>query len=75
MRPTQPLGIKTNMEMSENTTSADTTLVPTDAILDHWSRQEWDHGVQIEQMEELESLAVRTQNSLYEIVILSGHRG
>jgi hypothetical protein len=75
MKPTQPLGIKTNMEMSENTTSADTTLVPTGAILDHWSQQEWDNGVQIEQMEELESLAVRTQNSLYEIVILSGHQG
>jgi hypothetical protein len=75
MKPTQPLGIKTNMEMSENTTSAETTLVPTGAILDHWSRQEWDNGVQIEQMQELESLAVRTQNSVYEIVILSGHQG
>jgi len=56
-------------------TVATTSSVPAGANLDNWSRQEWDNGVQIEQMEELESLAVQTQNSLYEIVILSGHSG
>jgi hypothetical protein len=49
--------------------------VPTGAILDNWSDREWDNGVQIDEMEDLESLAVRTRNSVYEIVILSGHSG
>jgi hypothetical protein len=57
------------------TTVATTSSVPAGAILDNWSGQEWDNGVQIDQMEELESLAVRTKNSLYEIVVLSGHSG
>ena len=54
---------------------AKTCSLPAGAILDTWSQQEWDNGVQIDQMEELEQLAVRTQNSIYEITILSGRTG
>jgi hypothetical protein len=52
-----------------------TAHVPAGAILDRWSEKEWDNGVQIDQMEELESLAVRTRNNIYEITILSGRSG
>jgi hypothetical protein len=63
------------MEMNEHASSGDTTHVPAGAILDRWSQNEWDNGLQIDQMEELESLAVRTRNSIYEITILSGRTG
>lgn len=49
--------------------------VPAGAILDRWSEKAWDNGVQIEDFAELESLAVRTANSVYEITVLDGQRG
>jgi hypothetical protein len=52
-----------------------TNNVPRGAILDAWSDSEWDNGVQIDQMEELTTLAVQTENSLYEITILNGDTG
>ncbi len=54
---------------------AEVSQVPAGAILDRWSEKEWDNGVQIEQMAELEQLAVRTRNSVYEITILNGLTG
>ena len=48
---------------------------PRGAILDAWANPEWSNGVQIDQMEELTTLAVRTTNSLYEITVLNGHTG
>jgi len=45
------------------------------AILDGWSDSEWSDGVQIDQIEELTTLAVQTSNSLYEITVLNGHTG
>ena len=54
---------------------ADTTSFPRGAILDAWSHAEWDQGVQIDQMEELSTLAVRTQNTVYEITVLNGYTG
>jgi|SRR5579862_4448328 len=36
---------------------------------------EWTSGVQIDQMEDLQSLIVETRNNTYEITILSGERG
>jgi hypothetical protein len=49
--------------------------VPAGAVLDRWSEREWENGVQIEQMAQLEQLAVRTKNNLYEITILNGFTG
>lgn len=53
----------------------ETISCSSDAILDTWSDWEWNHGVQIDQLEELTTLAVRTTNSLYEITILDGYTG
>ena len=50
-------------------------FISTGAILDRWSEKEWGDGVQIDQMEELEQLAVRTRNSIYEITVLNGRTG
>ncbi len=52
-----------------------TSCVPRAALLDAWSDDEWTNGIQIDQMAELETLAVRTQNSVYEITVLCGRRG
>jgi len=60
------------MAMSETTLGE---TIPKGAILDAWSDSEWNDGVQIDQMEELTTLAVQTSNSLYEITVLNGHTG
>ena len=54
---------------------SDTNSFPRGAILDAWSDGKWDQGVQIDQLAELTILAVRTQNTVYEITILNGHAG
>jgi hypothetical protein len=45
------------------------------AILDNWSDDTWTDGVQIDEMEDLAKLAVRTRNSLYEITVIEGRSG
>lgn len=43
----------------------------TGALLDSWSGHDWDDGVQIDQLHELDHLSVQTRNSVYEIVVTS----
>jgi hypothetical protein len=57
------------------TTVTETMSCPKGAILDAWSDSEWDNGIQIDQIEELTTLAVRTTNTLYEVTVLDGHTG
>jgi hypothetical protein len=45
------------------------------ALLDRWSDSPWTNGVQVDRMEDMEKLVVRTGNSLYEIVIIDGQSG
>ena len=49
--------------------------VPAGAILDNWLNHPWTDGVQINKMENLESLLVRTENNLYEITIIESRTG
>ena len=51
------------------------SCLPRVALLDAWSDEQWTKGIQIDQMAELETLAVRTQNSVYEITVLCGPTG
>ncbi len=46
-----------------------------DGILDNWSKREWSDGLQIETLDDLDCLCVKTENSTYEITILSKHSG
>jgi hypothetical protein len=48
---------------------------PAGALLDNWSRHEWTNGLQLECLQDMESLAVQTRNSTYEITILSPATG
>src|SRR2546429_344182 len=45
------------------------------ALLDTWSGHDWRDGVQVEGLEDLSKLIVRTENSTYEITIISGRTG
>ena len=45
------------------------------ALLDTWSSHAWTEGVQLERMQDMETLAVGTENSLYEITVISGQAG
>jgi hypothetical protein len=44
---------------------------PRGRILDRWAANTWENGLQLETLEDLDSLAVRTKNSIYEITVLS----
>ncbi len=43
--------------------------------LETWSRREWNDGVQIQDLNDLETLVVKTRNSIYEITVICGRDG
>src|SRR6267143_1840224 len=45
------------------------------ALLDTWSSHSWTEGVQLETMQDMERLVVCTENSTYEITLISGRTG
>ena len=45
------------------------------SVLDDWAACDWTHGVQIDQLAQLEVLFVRTRNTTYEIVVTSAATG
>jgi len=45
------------------------------ALLDTWSSHDWTEGVQLESVEDMEKLTVQTENSTYEITVISGRSG
>ena len=53
----------------------DGDLVPKAAMLDFWAQDAWDNGIQIECLEDMQRVAVQTENNAYEIVVISGHEG
>ena len=49
--------------------------VPAGAILSKWCDDPWANGLQIDHWEDMEKLAIRTSNNLYEITIIEGRSG
>lgn len=49
--------------------------VPLGADLDAWAARSWDDGVQVDRLEALDQIVVRTRNTTYEITILDPHSG
>src|SRR3989442_13622436 len=45
------------------------------ALLDTWSAHDWNEGIQLETREDLDRLVVRTENSTYEITVISARAG
>src|SRR2546426_1139782 len=52
----------------------DETL-PRGAVLDVWSQNPWSNGTQIDELEEMQRIHVRTLYSLYEITVIDGRNG
>jgi hypothetical protein len=50
-------------------------FVPRAALLDAWSRFDWSGGCDLDQLPPLQVLTVRTANTTYEIVVVSGSDG
>jgi hypothetical protein len=56
----------------ERQTSVDGPVaVPASGLLSAWSTHDWRGGVQVDELLALDRLIVRTENSTYEIVLLS----
>jgi hypothetical protein len=51
------------------------TSIPASAVLDRWAEAPWTNGIQVDTMDDMEKLVVRTGNSLYEIIIIDGASG
>ena len=49
--------------------------IPAGAIRNYWSEDPWTNGVQIDDREDMETLAIQTWNSLYEITVIEGQSG
>ena len=45
------------------------------ALLDTWSSHNWSEGIQLETMQDMEPITVRTENSTYEITVICGRTG
>ena len=45
--------------------------VPASGVLSAWSAHDWRDGVHVEELAALERLIVKTENSTYDIVLLS----
>jgi hypothetical protein len=63
------------MRESEGDTVQEQESIPIGAVLDKWSEDLWANGVQVDRMEDMEKLVVRTRNSRYEIIVIDGQSG
>ncbi len=55
--------------------STSTIACPISASLDSWAGREWNDGLQLDRLCELDELSVRTRNSVYRIVAIAPLRG
>jgi hypothetical protein len=49
-----------------------TLAVPASGVLSAWTRHDWRTGIHVTDLATLETLVVRTQNSVYEVVLVAG---
>ena len=59
-------------QLAGGTSRMTTASIPTVADLETWSKHAWTDGLQIDALQDLETVCVRTRNSTYEITVLSG---
>ena len=45
------------------------------ALLDTWSSHDWTEGIQLESIEDMETVTVQTENSTYDVTVISGRSG
>ena len=56
---------------TESTACESTRAVPASGVLSEWTRHDWRDGIHVADLVALETLVVRTQNSVYEIVLVA----
>ena len=59
------------MTSGHQRSSESATPVPASGLLSAWSSHDWRGGVQLEELAALDQLVVKTENSTYEIILLS----
>src|SRR5262245_32954742 len=52
-----------------------TETLPRGTVLDVWSQIPWRNGIQIDELDEMQRIRVRTVYSLYEITVIDGRNG
>lgn len=52
-----------------------TSAVPRGALLETWTGRSWTDGCQLEELPDFQALAIRTLNSLYEVIVVSARTG
>ena len=52
-----------------------TTIVPAAAVLSRWHDHEWRHGVNLADLHALDRVTVRTEHSVYEIIVSAPSTG
>jgi len=45
------------------------------ALLDTWSKHDWTEGIQLETLDDMQTLTIRTENSTYEITTICSRTG
>jgi hypothetical protein len=53
----------------------DGEALPSGAVMDMWSQNPWRNGTQIDELEEMQRVQVRTVHSLYEITVINARDG
>ena len=51
--------------------ASDRVLIPASGVLSAWSAHDWRGGIHVDDLIALECLVVKTENSTYEIILLS----
>ena len=59
------------MTSEHGQSSESATPVPASGLLSAWSSHDWRGGVHLEELSALDQLVVKTENSTYEIIVLS----
>jgi hypothetical protein len=62
-------------DQEESPGSINIEALPRGAVLDVWSQNPWRNGTQIDELDEMQRIHVRTVNSLYEIIVIDGRKG
>lgn len=50
----------------------DTTQYSSAALLETWVTHDWDHGIQLESLQDFSEITVQTKNTVYEITVIDG---
>lgn len=62
------------MDSAAGETGSGPQYYPAGALFYRWAESAWQNGLQIDRLKDLQSLKIRTHNSLYELTVVSAER-